>query len=467
VTNLTFNAANNRITTSGYSYDSVGNTTADPSGKTFTYDAENKQKTAVVNGYTNEYFYDGDGKRVKKVVPSSGETTVFVYDATGKLVAEYSTIVASAQDAKVAYLTNDHLGSPRINTDATGAVTARHDYHPFGEEIDGSGGRTTGLGYQADGVRKQFTGYERDIDTGLDFAQARMYNPAHGRFTAVDPLKESAAANNPQSWNRYVYTFNNPLNYVDPTGLVAMDDYYINRDGSWTVVETQCQCDTYNIETQAGSGEYRELGTLQRNAAGLVEFPGEMNFFTRYGAPDAGGVDRVLGETVGQGDHFVRPDVAAGLFGLSAVLKDDYGITMSFGDMSSSNGSDPWQPSFVKNPNRGHHGGHGHLGDRSGLDIDFRYINNNGESFQGKKARSSSDFSVANNQAVYNVASTFGFTVNYQGNSQGRNTGLTGPQAIGGHNDHGHLGFSGNGRSQTSAKVSVVTHGAVKRLVFR
>lgn len=211
----------------------------------------------------------------------------------------------------------------------------------------------------------------------------------------------------------------------------------------------------------------RELGTLQRNAAGLVEFPGEMDFFTRYGTNDAGGVDRVLGETVGQGDHFVRPDVAAGLFGLSAVLKDDHGITMSFGDMSSSNGSDPWQSSYIKNKNRGHHGGHGHLGDRSGLDIDFRYINKSGVSFQSETARSDTQFSVANNQAVYNVASTFGFTSNYQGNSQGRNTGLTGPQAIGGHNDHGHLGFSGNGRSQTNRQVTVVPSGANRRLIFK
>src|SRR3990170_7960414 len=85
-----------------------------------------------------EYFYDGDGKRIKKYVPSTGETTIFVYDAAGKLVAEYSTVMASPQDAKVAYLTNDHLGSPRINTDQNGAVTARHDYHPFGEEISTS-----------------------------------------------------------------------------------------------------------------------------------------------------------------------------------------------------------------------------------------------------------------------------------------------------------------------------------------
>ncbi|MEP6850910.1 MAG: hypothetical protein ABI999_18780 [Acidobacteriota bacterium] len=58
-------------------------------------------------------------------------------------MAEYSTIVANSTDAKISYLTSDHLGSPRINTDQNGAVIARHDYMPFGEEIDGTGGRTT------------------------------------------------------------------------------------------------------------------------------------------------------------------------------------------------------------------------------------------------------------------------------------------------------------------------------------
>ncbi len=48
-TNLSFDASTNKITTSGYTYDSVGNTTADPSGMTFTYDAENKQ-TQVTSG---------------------------------------------------------------------------------------------------------------------------------------------------------------------------------------------------------------------------------------------------------------------------------------------------------------------------------------------------------------------------------------------------------------------------------
>jgi len=88
-----------------------------------------KQMVTASNasGTLGQYTYDGDGKRVKKVVPSTGETTVFAYDASGKMVAEYSTNVEPVATAKVNYLTADHLGSPRVNTDASGAVIARHE----------------------------------------------------------------------------------------------------------------------------------------------------------------------------------------------------------------------------------------------------------------------------------------------------------------------------------------------------
>jgi hypothetical protein len=180
--NPTINAANNnRIDTGeGYSFDAAGNTSADAQGRTFTYDGENKQvKVEQVIQYSPstvaQYFYDGDGKRVKKVVPGTGEVTIFVYDASGKLIEEYSTNVAALGDAEVAYLTNDHIGSPRINTDRDGDVISRHDYHPFGEEIS-TAERSLHPQYTPDTVRKQFTGYERDGETDLDFAQARYYS---------------------------------------------------------------------------------------------------------------------------------------------------------------------------------------------------------------------------------------------------------------------------------------------------
>jgi RHS repeat-associated protein len=64
-------------------------------------------------------------------------------------------------------------------------------------------------------VRKQFTGYERDGEIELNFAQARIYGSC-GRYTSVDPISSKIAA--PQSHNRYVYVENNPLKYIDPTG---------------------------------------------------------------------------------------------------------------------------------------------------------------------------------------------------------------------------------------------------------
>jgi len=78
---------------------------------------------------------------------------------------------------------------------------------PFGEDIlAGVGGRTgdTGQRYSsnADDIRQKFTGYQKDSETNLDFAEARMYANRYGRFTAVDPLIASGKSANPQTFNR-------------------------------------------------------------------------------------------------------------------------------------------------------------------------------------------------------------------------------------------------------------------------
>jgi RHS repeat-associated protein len=92
------------------------------------------------------------------------------------------------------------------------------------ETIGNVGGRTTAQGFNsADSVRKQYTGYERDDESGLDYAQARYYNSAHGRFTSVDPLTASATIRNPQTFNRYSYVLNSPYKFVDPLGLISVN----------------------------------------------------------------------------------------------------------------------------------------------------------------------------------------------------------------------------------------------------
>jgi len=79
----------------------------------------------------------------------------------------------------------------------------------------------------------QFTGKERDAETGLDYFGARYYAAPMGRFTSPDrPLRDQFGSD-PQSWNLYSYVRNNPLRHIDPSGLacVTLDGGGIGDDG--------------------------------------------------------------------------------------------------------------------------------------------------------------------------------------------------------------------------------------------
>jgi RHS repeat-associated protein len=80
--------------------------------------------------------------------------------------------------------------------------------------------RTAGMGYPpaVDCVRQRFVGYERDSESGLDFAGARYYANVQGRFTSADNFLNDTHVADPSSWNLYAYARNNPLRYIDPTG---------------------------------------------------------------------------------------------------------------------------------------------------------------------------------------------------------------------------------------------------------
>ena len=298
-THPTINAATNRfLANQGYTYDLNGNLIQDAEGRQFTFNGDNKQ-TLVMNGAVKvgEYFYDGEGKRIKKkTFHENGvekETTVFVYSG-GKLIAEYSTIPPPSE-GKTKYLTEDHLGTPRIITDATGQVIARRDFLPFGENVFvgvGERSATQQYGANEDDVRQKFTGYQEDKETGLDFAEARMYANQHGRFTAVDPLLASGKSANPQTFNRYVYVGNNPINITDPLGLewyfnsgenrydwyddesgkftYSGDDYKVNWD-NWKIVEGGADAFKY-LDNAAQDGTFVALDRFsEKFTTGLSE----------------------------------------------------------------------------------------------------------------------------------------------------------------------------------------------------
>jgi RHS repeat-associated protein len=245
VHNPQVNPADNKFyTADGYGYDSEGNLTVTPDGLSIAYNAENKQSQLynAATQTTTGYDYDGAGKRVKKTV--GNQETYFVYDAFGKLVAEYTTNQTITTDG-AKFLTADLVGSPRIATDNLGQVASRHDYMPFGEEVAATvANRNQVAGYTAnDRIRQQYTGYERDGESGLDFAQNRYFAAKHGRFTSVDPLAASASAKNPQTLNRYSYALNSPYKFTDPLGLAA------------TLHCWGGLCSTYDADDQAARGE--------------------------------------------------------------------------------------------------------------------------------------------------------------------------------------------------------------------
>jgi RHS repeat-associated protein len=123
---------------------------------------------------------------------------------------------ARPADAQVVrYHHVDAVGSVRAMTGQGGAVLERHDYLPFGEEcLSGPC-----AGNPAGGQPRKFTGKERDPETGLDYFGARYYGSRIARFTAVDPvLNVQGSLVDPQQWNRYAYSLNNPHRYTDPDG---------------------------------------------------------------------------------------------------------------------------------------------------------------------------------------------------------------------------------------------------------
>ena len=211
-----YDPATNRL--SGTNYDASGNQTQFPesgaTARTASYDAENRLTTVAGTGSQASYFYDGEGRRVKKVV---GTTTAYVYSSDGELMAEYGGTAAATSRL---YLVQDHLGSTRVITDGSGACQTRLDYFPYGAAVP-----RTGSCYAADpGVTQQFTGKERDAETGLDYFVTRYYSGAQGRFSSPDSLGYDQRPWDPQSWNLYGYVRNSPLRYTDPDGRACVSD---------------------------------------------------------------------------------------------------------------------------------------------------------------------------------------------------------------------------------------------------
>ena len=88
------------------------------------------------------------------------------------------------------------------------------------------------------GVTQQFTGKERDAETGLDYFEIRYYSGAQGRFTSPDD-PGFGDPSDPQSWNLFSYGLNNPLRFSDPSGHEPCENRVNPENGNICVVKTE------------------------------------------------------------------------------------------------------------------------------------------------------------------------------------------------------------------------------------
>ena len=192
------------------------------------------------NATIAQFVYNGDGQKVKRIVnPStgsgqSGETIYLVngyYEKKGSEITKYYLAGASRvamrkytipQSMELEFMLGDHLGSTSITTDATGAKVSEMRFKPWGEiRYSWTSGQSMTPAYKLPVYT--FTGQRSYMDdpstTGvegfglLDY-NARMYDPALGRFVSADTIVPGGV----QGLDRYAYVGNNPVRFTDPSG---------------------------------------------------------------------------------------------------------------------------------------------------------------------------------------------------------------------------------------------------------
>jgi RHS repeat-associated protein len=197
-------------------YDSNGNLSSDGTW-TYTYDPDNRLRSANKTGQTFVLTYDGLD-RLRRTVQNSVITADWLYDGTdmvgeyasGSLVRRYvhgpgidEPLVwyeGSGTGSKT-WLYADHQSSIAATANSAGTSTATYSYDPFG------GPNVT------TGIRFRYTGQQWLQELGLYYYKARFYSPVLGRFLQTDPVGYQS------DLNLYAYVENNPINRTDPPGL--------------------------------------------------------------------------------------------------------------------------------------------------------------------------------------------------------------------------------------------------------
>ena len=211
------NFVNGSSTENEYTYDYNGNLTKDSNKGIADISWNSLNLPNVVtfaDGSTVTYTYAADGTKLRTLHNINGTTTQTDY--TGSVLYENGMPKSwlteagyiSMDDSKYHYYLQDHQGNNRVVISETGAVEEVNHYYAFG-----------GLFSSDESVQPfKYNGKELDVKKGLNWYDygARQYDATLGRWFVVDPLVEEY-----YNWSPFVYCFNNPIKYIDPSGCAA------------------------------------------------------------------------------------------------------------------------------------------------------------------------------------------------------------------------------------------------------
>jgi RHS repeat-associated protein len=296
-----FSASYTNNRRNGFSYDAAGNLTFD-GGQSFAYDATGQQVSASYTGYTLLQSYDGDGLRVRKEENSLvtyylrssvlGDQVVSEINGVGGWHRGYvygagGNLLALQENGAVHWTHQDWASKSQRLVDTGGNVTAIIDLDPWGRE--------TARSWNSQQQPRRFTSYERDGNQSDD-AMMRRYNRWHLRFDQPDPYDGSLDLTSPQSFNRYTYANNDPVNSVDPTGLMScyIDGMSSNCStafgllGSGAAVVGPANSTRWNPNLNEGRGGFEYFYAFANGRAGWMTMQRTSTSVTVYGNVDGG-----------------------------------------------------------------------------------------------------------------------------------------------------------------------------------
>jgi RHS repeat-associated protein len=309
--------------------------------------------TNGVSGCTNGTLYSGP------VTVNTNETLYAVAGGTGYSDSSVSPAAYTINTGpQVYYYIQDSLGTTRVMTDSSGTVCYDADFYPFGGERN-----------YVDNCDQnyKFTGRERDAESNLDNFAARYDSSQVGRFMSPDPNFSSADRDDPQSWNRYAYTVNNPLRYIDPDGECWVASPSGNGQFDWMDRPNEGQTCYTELATQNGDNVDVYGPT---NASDKQTF--SPNSYGYINAAQIAATDGAYFTFKSGANTYASPQTAVDLYNGAFDYHTDYPTDDKLVITDIGNATGTAVP--------------GHQTHNLGRSVDLRYMDQNGHPIQGESA---------------------------------------------------------------------------------